>query len=38
LLLALVTDAGSLRCAAKVLGVPRSTLGSWARRARVLRG
>ena len=38
LLLALVTDAGSLRSAAKVLGVPRSTLGTWARRARVLRG
>ena len=38
LLLALVTDAGSVRNPSRVLDVPRATLGSWARRARALRG
>jgi hypothetical protein len=30
----ILTDAGSVRNAAKVLSVPRSTLGNWIRRAR----
>jgi hypothetical protein len=38
LLLTIVTDTGSARAAAKALGVPRSTLATWVRRARELRG
>lgn len=38
LLLAIVTDVGSARAAAKMVGVPRSTLATWVRRARELRG
>ncbi|PRQ02029.1 hypothetical protein [Enhygromyxa salina] len=34
LLCQVITDAGSSRNAAKVLDVPRSTLGAWSRRAR----
>ena len=32
LLLEIVADAGSVRQAAKVLDVPRSTFGAWLRR------
>lgn len=34
LLLSIVTDAGSVRKAARSVNVPRSTLGHWVRRAR----
>ncbi|NVB37254.1 hypothetical protein G6O69_05390 [Pseudenhygromyxa sp. WMMC2535] len=34
LLLSIVTDAGSMRKAARSVNVPRSTLGHWVRRAR----
>jgi len=34
LLLSIVTDAGSVRKAARLVDVPRSTLGHWVRRAR----
>ena len=35
LLLAIIEDAGSGRAAAKLLGVSRSTFGTWAKRARM---
>jgi DNA-directed RNA polymerase specialized sigma24 family protein len=37
LLLAIFEDAGSGRAAAKLLGVPRTTLAAWVRRARSTR-